>query len=71
MPKLDEQNCIPFHFESISFYQLRDAQTVALLVNNPGEHFKKRFGNVELVCEKNDPTDPLIVIPDDVLSHLV
>jgi len=70
MPKLDEQNRHPFHFETIKSYQDLDPGVKNLPTTNANEFRTIQFGQVPLVCKVIDNSDR-IVLTDVLLPKMV
>jgi hypothetical protein len=71
MPKFDEQNRHPFHFETIADCEQRLLNVRDLPAQAPNVFSSLPFGEAVLVCVTRFPHERLIVIPDAMLSKLV
>ena len=71
MPKFDEQNCHPFRFQTIEFYQQHSANVWDLPKQAPHLFSYVQLGEANVVCKTQGDTERLIVVPDAMLSRLV
>ena len=71
MPKLDEQNRHPFHYETIKYYQDKDDTVKQLPMNQPTEYTHQQFGDVSLVCKTLSHDTHSIVLTDEMLPRIV
>ena len=70
MPKLNEQNCHLFQFETLQYYQSKDHAVIQLPDQYPLSFAMQAFGHTNLIC-KIDENSALIVLTGKMLPRIV